>query len=130
MATKAPSKWTIFGTIVGFLIGIIIGPGSLWQWKQHQLDRVVKTMELLKQENDVYAKIIELSAEYVKAMDQHEKNPADNTMYLLKARLDVLKNEFKTRENSLAQLEGREPQSIPLEFIPPRGAINLQGTVR
>lgn len=94
----------------------------------------MKTTDLRKQENDLYAKIIELSADYAKDMDRHDKYPADiqanNHMYQLKGQLDLLKDNFKALENNLAHLEGRSPRSIVLEFIPPHAPTNLQVTVK
>lgn len=75
MAKDTRSKHTGFWTIGAFLIGTLFGSGSIWQWKQQQLDKVMKTTELRKQENDLYAKIIELSADYAKDMDRLTRIP-------------------------------------------------------
>lgn len=136
MSTKArPSKWAIISTIGAFLGGTILGSGAFWQWKQHELDIVVKTTELRKQENDLYRKIIDLSAEYATNMARYDQNnrqdsQAFNNMYRLKAQLDVLKDDFKVLESNLSRLESREPRTIPLEFIPPSTPTNLTGTTQ
>ena len=88
MAESRGSKWAV----LSFLIGTALGSGSLWQWKQskreaqkQELETIVKTTNLRQQENDQYAKIIDLTNEYVRAADTHE----DEVKRVLKTRFDL-----------------------------------------
>lgn len=126
--TGAGLKPAIIGAAT-FVLGTLFGSGSIWQWKSSELDArkqqiegVQKLTELRKQENDLYRDIIGLSNEYITAADQYSRGPTqglDRQIHQLRARLDVIKDDFRTLEHNLARLEGRAPRTIPLDFIPP-----------
>ena len=82
MTKPAFSKWTI----IAFFTGTLIGSGSIWQWKQSQveaqkaeLERLVRTTELRRQQNELYAKFIEISRKYVESATLYSKSPQPET---------------------------------------------------
>jgi hypothetical protein len=88
---------------------------------------------LRKQENDQYAAILELTRTYVDKKDEYSKKPSpqlNNEIVRMKAQLDLMKDNFKTLEIKLAQLEDRQPRSIPIDFIPPAPPTGLTVVVR
>lgn len=125
------SAWTIST----FLIGASVGTGSLWEWRKIQLDaqnqeieRAVKTTDLREKENEQCAKILELTNEYIGVVNEYSNAPKPqlsdqiargNKIVQLRSQLDVAKDNFKALENKLAQIEGRPPRNIPIDFIPP-----------
>ena len=129
------TKWTIFA----FLIGTLLGSGSIWQWERakveaqkQELDMVAATTELRQKESDQYEKIINLSNEYVIASDLYSKNPSSeisNKISLLNSRLDVMKDTFIHLEDNFALLEGRQPRKINLNFIPPQPPTVISATM-
>lgn len=135
MKESSVSAWTI----VTFLIGTLVGTGGLWEWKKIELDaqsqeleRAVKTTDLRDKENDQYAKILDLTNEYINAANDYSKAPTPqlhNKIVQLKSQLDVIKDNFTTLEDKLAQLEGRKPRNIPIDFIPPDPPTNLRAVV-
>jgi len=133
---KSPvSAWTV----ITFLIGTLVGTGSLWEWKKveieaqsQEIDRVVKTTDLRQREIDQYAKIVDLTNEYINDVNQYSKAPNsqfNNKILQLKSQLDVMKDNFTTLESKLAQLEGRQARNIPINFIPPAPPTGLTATV-
>jgi len=129
------SAWTI----ATFLIGTLVGTGGLWEWKKielesqnQEIERAVKTTDLREKENDQYAKILDLTNEYINAVNDYSKVPTPqlhNKIAQLKSQLDVIKDNFTTLENKLAQLEGRQPRNIPIDFIPPAPPTGLRAVV-
>jgi hypothetical protein len=122
-----PSPISVW-TIVAFLIGTLFGSGGVWEWKKLEIERIVKTTDLREKENDQYAKILDLTNEYITATDQYSKVPnaqLNNKILQMKSHLEVMKDNFRTLENNLAQLEGREPRNIQIDFIPPAPPTGL-----
>ena len=129
------TKWTI----ISFLLGTLLGSGSIWQWEhakveaqKQELDRVTAITELRQKEIDQYDKIINLSNEYVTATAQYSKNPSSEIgikILQLTSRLDVMKNAFIALEDNLAHLEGRQPRKINLNFIPPQPPTVISATM-
>lgn len=136
MGESPTTRWAV---LVSFLIGTALGSGSIWQWKQskleaqkQELETVIKTTELRQQENGQYAKIIDLSNEYIKDIDEFSKTPTPqlhNRILQLKSRLDILKDDFTALESKLAQLERRQQRTIQIDFIPPSPPTNLRAIV-
>ena len=116
------TKWTIFA----FLIGTLLGSGSIWQWERakveaqkQELDMVAATTELRQKESDQYEKIINLSNEYVIASDLYSKNPSSeisNKISLLNSRLDVMKDTFIHLECGFRGKAGTFPKSSRSAF--------------
>src|SRR5271166_1311186 len=135
MKESPTSVWTI----VTFLIGTLVGTGGLWEWKKielesqsQEIERAVKTTDLREKENDQYAKILDLTNVYINAVNDYSKAPTPelhNKIAQLKSQLDVIKDNFTTLENKLAQLEGHQPRNIPIDFIPPPPPTNLGAVV-
>ena len=131
MRESPVSAWTI----VTFLTGTLVGTGGLWEWKKielesqnQEIERAVKTTDLREKENDQYAKILDLTNEYINAVNQYSKAPnpqLNNKILQLKSQLDVMKDNFTTLENKLGLLEGRQPRNIPIDFIPPAPPTGL-----
>jgi hypothetical protein len=129
------TKWTI----ISFLLGTLLGSGSIWQWEhakveaqKQELDRVTAITELRQKEIDQYDKIINLSNEYVTATAQYSKNPSSEIgikILQLTSRLDVMKNAFIALEDNLAHLEGRQPRKINLNLMPPQPPTGISGTM-
>src|ERR1051326_6769979 len=125
MVRNALSKWTV----LAFVLGTLFGSGSIWQWKQTQiegqkaeLDRIVRTTELRRQQNDLYLKFINVSRQIVQNASGYSKNldsDARNKNGDLNAQLELTKDDLLTLEKAIATLEGRQPRSIRLDFIPP-----------
>jgi hypothetical protein len=134
-------SWTsLVWTVITFLVGSAFGTGGYWEWQKlkldtqkQELDTVVQTTDLRKQENDQYAKIIELTQRYVEAKDQYSKTPSpqlNNQMVDMKAQLNLMKDDFTVLETKLARLEGRQPRNIPIDFVPPEPPTGLRVTVQ
>ena len=127
MLKSSLQKWT---PLLSLIIGALIGPGFFWQWRQsgieikkQELDEAEKTTDLRAREDDIYAKIIELSNEYIQDTDQYSKAPSDELRIKIvqqNSRLEAMKDDFTTLEAKLAHLEGRTPRTIPLSFLPPK----------
>ena len=143
MIERLKKNLPIVGVVIAFVIGTIVGPGAFWQWQPHELDKVTKTTDLRKQENDLYSKIIDISVEYGKSMERRDMFAAKakmtnreinanrevtNNMLRLKAQLDLLKDDFTALEAKLSQIEGRRPRRIPLEFVPLHRPVNVAAT--
>ena len=74
MAESRLSKWLI--PVLTLLLGTVLGSGSVWEWKKHQLDVATQTAAFMQQKNDQYAKIIDLSNEYVRVSDENRERPS------------------------------------------------------
>ena len=108
-------------------------PDNLLESQKQELETVVKTTDLRQQENEQYAKIIDLTNEYIRDRDEYSKNARpdlNNRILQLRSQLDVMKDNFMTLEKNLARLENRQPRKITIDFIPPEPPTNLQVIVR
>jgi ligand-binding sensor domain-containing protein len=91
----------------------LVGTGGLWEWKKielesqnQEIERAVKTTDLREKENDQYAKILDLTNEYINAVNDYSKVPTPqlhNKIAQLKSQLDVIKDNFTTLENKLTR---------------------------
>lgn len=110
----------------GALVGVLLGPGSFWQWRQTELDvagQDVRVAEAAIIHRDRLAsitiEIINISSLWVKLRDcdpQQENFRVGSKMRELDVRLTLLGDDFVSLESTLARLEGREPRDIDLEF--------------
>ncbi len=116
-------------TILSFTLGALFGTGSYWQWKslqvsvkQQEIDGVIKKAEIRKKVSDLQQEIIELTDKYVFLIKQEKlEGPTKESFDKIRRlgeHLDVVKDDFKSLETNLSQLEGREPRSINIEFQP------------
>lgn len=136
MEKSTISVWTI----IAFLIGTLVGTGSLWEWKKSkieaqgaEIDKVVKTTDLREKEIDQYVKILALTNEYVNDLNQYSKTPnpdLNNKIVQMRSQLNFMKSNFTILENELAGLEDRQPRNIPIDFIPPAPPTGLTATVQ
>ena len=91
----------VFRDIAIFLVGAVFGSGSYWEWQKNRLEsqkqeieRAVSTTDLREKENDQYAKILDLTNEYINAVNDYSKVPTPqlhNKIAQLKSQLDVIK---------------------------------------
>jgi hypothetical protein len=140
MIERLKKNLPMVGVVIAFLVGAAFGSGAFWQWQQHVLDKVMKTTDLRKQENDLYSKFIEISEECEKYQELYNildakttptnaesntKGEASLNMFRLNSQLDVMKDDLRVLEAKLSQLEGREPRKITLEFPQPVSKINI-----
>jgi hypothetical protein len=124
--------------IISFVVGTLIGPGFLWQWKasgladkKQQLDFDVETTDLRSKEIDLYGQIVVLANEYLKDSATYAKSPSvqlSTEMNQQEIRLDMLKDNFSALEGKLAGLEDRKPRNISLVFYPPHPPTGLTAT--
>lgn len=130
-------KWT---PLLTFILGAVLGvSGLVWQWLQsgretrkQELDTIERTTEFRKQENDLYAKIIALSNEYLNTQGQFSKTPSEDLRVRIaqqNSQLEIMKDDFTTLETKLARVENRAPRTIILTFHVPEPPTGLSGVV-
>ena len=122
--------------IISFIIGTLIGTGSIWQWKDLQLsqrkqeiEEVLKIAEIRKQVGGLQQEIIVMTDEYVTLLNAYRNRPdpsTNNRIIQLRARLKVIKDDFFNLEASLSQLEGRAARVIQIDFVPPAPPMGLR----
>jgi len=86
------------------------------------MEKILKTTELRNQISELYSKIIEISNEYIKTWDAYGKRRNSSgyeKILKLELQLGMLKDDFKSLEDKLAQLENRAPRAIKIDFITP-----------
>ncbi|HTZ75590.1 MAG TPA: hypothetical protein VMB47_16840 [Candidatus Aquilonibacter sp.] len=127
-------------SVTAFVIGIALGPGFIWQWKQsaladqkERLDFAIETTDLRTKEIDMYGQIVALADQYLQNTVTYSKTPSVELsvkMNQQQVQLNMLKDDFGALEGKLSALEGRQPRSIPLIFYPPQPPTDLRATVR
>ena len=124
------SKWK---PMIPWVLTALFGSGAFWQWLQskrddrkQEIENATKIYELRKEENDLYASMLELTAHYVKDTEEYgkahslePKNELCNRLHREKAQLDMQKDNFIARA----------PRNIQLDFIPPPRPGSLKATV-
>ena len=75
-------KWA--GPIIGFIVGVILGTGALWQFLDYRLKSNAASLEQTKLENNYYQRLAgiqkDVSSEligYIKLRDRHFSNRND-----------------------------------------------------
>jgi hypothetical protein len=110
------------GTALGAVLALTIGQGSCWRWKEHELAVTNQRVQSGARIEHVMLEAIKASALYARLQDC---DPADtiarvqNRKVALSRQLELLQNEFTAVERDLAQLDGRPPRQVDLNFIPP-----------
>lgn len=126
------NKIVTLGTILPFVIGILFGSGVFWKYMDHKVKVARTTIEIREKLDDMMYKIIELTAEYIDISTQYKENN-DSKFYiklkLQKQRLDFLKNDYRTVEAKLAQMENRQPRKINLDFTVPVAPSTFSVTI-
>jgi hypothetical protein len=115
-----------------FLLGILLGSGSVWQWEKHKLDVVSETAALRQQEIEQYTKLVDLNNEYTRAQVENAQRPGSynpalkNRIAGLAMQIAFVAENLAALESQLAQLEGREPRKLKLQLVPPNPPINMK----
>ena len=130
-ATKKCTWWAT----ISFLIGTMIGTGAIWQYqnlqivqRKQEIEEVLKIAEIRKEVSQKQQKVIELTNQFVNLLKLHRDNPnpsIDRQIIQLKSQLALDKDDFYSLESNLANIEGREPRKIILDFFRPNPPSNL-----
>ena len=130
----ANSKFIGSSEVVFLIIGIIFGSGGLWsffrtryQKKSYRLEETKLASEL---SSDVSEKLIVLMQKSERYTDVRDgKVTVDilpNELKKLDLQIELLKGDITVLEKRLAQIEGREPRDISLNFIHPAPPKNIR----
>jgi len=139
MATNKVSLWTV----VTFIVGALLGSGSIWQWsnlqlakkdleiteirldyekKSFEIDKALKTAELRREIMKLQSQIIDLSDKYILATRLYASQPTSknqNEANRIYSQIKVARDDLNIAEVKLAAIEEREPRQIQSDFIPP-----------
>lgn len=97
--------------------------------QKSEQDATTKEHELRKEIAIIYDRIVQLSKDFINLKNVYaEKKTPDNynNILMLKAILDLQKDNFKNLEAKLAKHEKREVRKIQIEFIPPEAPTGLR----
>jgi hypothetical protein len=123
------NKWAIIIPIVTFLLGAIIGTGSLWEYNKLKLEKYKQEKELRTEIENGFYKIIALTAKYIDTSKEAEKD--NNTAKIqeanrISAQLDIVRGNIVAFEKILASLEKREPRVLDLGYATPAAPIDMR----
>jgi hypothetical protein len=126
----ARNEWA--GPIIGFIVGVVLGSGALWQLLDYRIKRNAAALEQTKLEKDYYEKLYgiqnEVSSElirYIQLRDRHFANRQDyqiqNEYNVLTTKLAAFIAQYNRLEVKLAILESRKVRwfVIPVPPLPP-----------
>ena len=130
MARTLKKYWPI----ITFVAGATLGSGAVWQWldwrleiQKHELDKVLKAVELRKEIDESFRQLLELSNEFVKGMNEPQPpGEGEARSRQVYARVLLLRDDVNRTEKSLAQIEGRGPRNIQIDWIPPARITDLR----
>ena len=118
-----------FGGVGLTILTLLFGSGAYWQYRestlktdQAQRERISKIHELRDKQFDTLKKIVENSGKYTEAEESFRKTGDSKSQIettTIMAYLKLLKENYNELEKHLAHLEGRPPEDIPLDYIPP-----------
>lgn len=143
----AKKKKVLIPALTLFL-GLLIGPGALWQWSEHKLETSKHIAKLRHDINEIFFRVLELANEHIETWNDYSplkyyidrKRDSDGYIQLtdpevkekylqfrklesklkdLKSKLHFLVDDYKALETELASLEDREPRALPVDFEPP-----------
>ena len=117
--------------ILAFALVTFAGNGAYWKWQELKLAVSARASDLLRQENDSYQKIIDLSDRLNTAetdLENHAAGSSPLEILTLKSRLDFEKGVFGTVERQLAQIEQRPERKINLNFVRPSAPGKITAT--
>jgi len=114
------------GTIVVFIITLLLGGGAVWQWQQVKLNEQSLALQkseritgLYKRINEIDIEMVELNIKYRKLKiecNNSDRNP-DVDSYLtcnekvnVKDKMSLYSKEYTRMENELSLLENRPPR--------------------
>jgi hypothetical protein len=123
------------GSIIGFIIGLLFGPGIIWQYSELRLKGRAATVEELRVEKELYERIQLLRGEASTAIssyvnlrdrffDDKQNYQVQNNYMAEKAKLVSLIGEYNRLEAKIATLEERPPRFFDVH-VPPMHPRNL-----
>ncbi len=121
------------GPIIGFIVGVILGTGALWQFLDYRLKSIAASLEQTKLENNYYERLAgiqkDVSSEligYIQLRDRHFANRADyqiqNEYSVLMTKLAASIAQYNRLAAKLALLERRKVRWFILPVPPPAPA--------
>ena len=101
--------------------------------ERHDIEKIKESTLLRERRGELLLRVIAITEEYLQVNNERRANInpdgsiinldrdsyLNNSMGRLRAKLDNYKQEFMTIENNLAKIEGRPPERVNLNFVPP-----------
>ena len=108
------------GIIGSFIIGTVVGTGGYWKYQEIEIAKTKASTDLRDQLSVLMDKVITTTAAFKPLSLCSGRTPeANNKAIELHAKLKLYQEDFEEIERKLANLEGREPRIINLQFSPP-----------
>jgi len=130
------SRYTWTGPIIGFLLGVLFGPGSIWKYAEFRQKNRSIDMEQIRLEKDLYERLQVLqnnaSSAILEYISLHDRRLSDannsqmqNAYNAAKENVVTLVREYNRLEVRLSGMEGRSPRFfiLPLPRLRP---VNLR----
>jgi len=115
--------------IAPFLIGILVGPGTIWSCLHYRIDAQSSKQEMSEsvisqsiQLIALYDEIVLLSNQFIGLQREYSEKPSlelTEKMYQADLKLGTLKAAFAVVEEHLAEMTNREARTLKLDFTPP-----------
>jgi len=93
-------------SIVGLLVGTVLGSGAFWQWRSDEVERMKVAVDLHEKIETKLLRVAQLRAEL---QDQSVTKDGNR----IRREIEVLKDEVEAFETKLAALEGRAQREFP-----------------
>ena len=124
-------KWA--GPIIGFIVGVILGTGALWQFLDYRLKSNAASLEQTKLENNYYERLAGIQKDvssqlvgYIQLRDRYFANRDDykiqNEYSVLMTKLAAIIEQYNRLAAKLALLERRKVRWFVLPVPPPAPA--------
>jgi hypothetical protein len=130
------------GTIIGFAVGLLFGPGTLWKYFEFRQKSQSAEIEQIRLEKELYERLqvlqnqissailqyIPLRDRYVSLMNEgpsQKKYEVQNEYNAATATLESLTREYNRIETRLSNMEGRSPRVLVIT-VPPPAVSNLR----
>lgn len=128
------NKWA--GPIIGFIVGVILGTGALWQFLDYRLKSNAALLEQTKFENSYYERLVGIQkdvssqiVDYIQLRDRYFANRDDykiqNQYFLLMNNLAAVIEQYNRLAAKLALLERRKVRWFVLP-VPPIAPANVR----
>jgi hypothetical protein len=128
------------GPVIGLVIGVLFGPGSIWQHGNLQLQRRQTSDQRVRVERELYERLQLIQNEalaeiskYIPLRDQHLANKQDykvqNDYLVVKEKLASLIREYNRLEAKLSTIEVRSPRFFVMPIPPPAPKVAVDGTI-
>lgn len=115
--------------IIAFVIGTLLGSGSIWQWQQAKVNNISKTVEWRKELDPTYRRIIELDDEFIRLQNQLPRVPMGQAHTITKEEgivyrkiesirleMKISIDNFNSLQNKIANLENSNPVHIIKDY--------------